>query len=793
MKMRKIISFVLVLALVLGSFSMAFAATPATGLSDIAGNANEDAIQVNVDLEIITGYPDGTFGPEKTVTRAEFAAMITRALAIPESALAGYSATSFKDMTGYAWATGYIGFCASKGIMLGDGMGNAMPSKTITVNEAMTMVLRAIGYVSNSAELVGTWPANYVTVAQNLGLYDDVTAMMYVDRANAAQIIYNILTVQKVAVNTDGETKYLTLSGTTDAAVLLNTGLGCDTTPKYTIDGSDYDVATINITKYMGAYGTAYFNDGDLVAFDKSSTALTGKMDGTKFEADGVDYSLGAFTISSTAAVTIENAGTDTSETLTNMLAYADTKKVTLNVDLSGKTIKEVYSVVAWKASDADMMAAADLEDISDDSKLLGNDFVTDDDDVIDTNQFELIGATGLDAIAKDDVVYVYADDNTVRKVAVGTEVVTGNVGTEGSDYIKVNGTKYEQADVTCTTAPEALPTLDQDVDLYLDAYGYVYASDATGGDVDQYAVVKTYATQGAFDNAKVKVYAADDATKTLTFVENDDITQDTTTTILATGELMGYALDADGYIDTLDNNDVTEATAVLKSTKVLQDGTAYLDINSDVVVFTYSTTGAIVTYDMTTIGNVDLGAFTQGIRYMTNDDGVAAMLVYVGDTDNATDDVYGVINTEADVKDGTDTVQELTGFIDGTAFTKLTTTTSNYAELNGLNAFTLDADGKVKLAATYAVVTGGNFYITQAGISTDGTVFTANSGAKFTVESDAVVYEAIYDGATLDSYEVADLSDIDTTNYVYLYDTKTGTDANGIATVIIFTEYTGL
>ena len=44
--MRKVLSFVLVLTLVLSSFSMAFAAdTTAAGLSDISGNANEDAIQ----------------------------------------------------------------------------------------------------------------------------------------------------------------------------------------------------------------------------------------------------------------------------------------------------------------------------------------------------------------------------------------------------------------------------------------------------------------------------------------------------------------------------------------------------------------------------------------------------------------------------------------------------------------------------------------------------------------------------------------------------------------------------
>ena len=121
--MKKVLSLVLTAALVLGSFSMAFAAdtkTSTSKLSDISTSANSDAIQVANDLGIVTGYPDGTFKPTQSVNRAEFAAMITRALAIPESALSGYKTTTFKDVKGYDWAVKYLGFCESKGIMLGD-------------------------------------------------------------------------------------------------------------------------------------------------------------------------------------------------------------------------------------------------------------------------------------------------------------------------------------------------------------------------------------------------------------------------------------------------------------------------------------------------------------------------------------------------------------------------------------------------------------------------------------------------------------------------------------------------
>ncbi|MBQ7605709.1 MAG: S-layer homology domain-containing protein, partial [Firmicutes bacterium] len=194
--MKKVLSLVLVLALVLGSFSMAFAAeTKTTNMSDVAGNANEGAIVVANDLGIVTGYNDGTFKPANAVTRAEFAAMMTRALAIPESALKGFKTSSFKDVASDHWAVAYLGYCNSKGIMTGYEDGTARPNQTITVNEAMTMICRALGYTNQAKELVGSWPANYIALAQQLSLYDDVAATGVTDRATAAQIVYNALTV----------------------------------------------------------------------------------------------------------------------------------------------------------------------------------------------------------------------------------------------------------------------------------------------------------------------------------------------------------------------------------------------------------------------------------------------------------------------------------------------------------------------------------------------------------------------------------------------------------------------
>ena len=74
-----------------------------------------------------------------------------------------------------------------------------MPGKTISLNEAVTISLRAIGYTTNSSELVGAWPANYVTKGQEKGLYEKVPGnLKSLDKQICAQIVYNLL---KIPIN----------------------------------------------------------------------------------------------------------------------------------------------------------------------------------------------------------------------------------------------------------------------------------------------------------------------------------------------------------------------------------------------------------------------------------------------------------------------------------------------------------------------------------------------------------------------------------------------------------------
>lgn len=459
--MKKVLSLVLTLALVLSSFSMAFADDAATAtaeptpagkagmtLSDVAKSPNKEAIGVVNDLGIVIGTPEGTFLPEKDVTRAEFAAMITRALAIPKSALEGYQQTPFKDMAGYEWANGYIAFCVSKGIMVGDGMGNAMPGRTVTLNEAVTMALRAIGYVDNSSHLKGAWPANFVTKAQELGLYDKVAKDSVVaNRETAAQLIYNLLVEQKVAVDTDGQTRYLFKSydknGNGEGEInLLNSGLNAD--GEYTIITAEkLDNSAINLAKYVGQSGTLYTSRQTKknVAFmpEKDFVLLVGRLtkdkdfvttdDETTYRLKEPQYGHANDDI---PVPTLLNNGSD-KEDKESALKDLDKNSGELAVfaEVSGKTIKEVSVINKWTVTKDKQVEAGDLTNFKN-AKLLGFKFAKDDNGDIDTKQFQLVGANTLEDIKADNIVYVYTAKNSssepIVKVEVGTETVEGVV-----------------------------------------------------------------------------------------------------------------------------------------------------------------------------------------------------------------------------------------------------------------------------------------------------------------------------------------------------------------------------
>ena len=111
---------------------------PGMTFSDIANHENKTAVETLASYGIITGRGDGTFDPNATMSRSEFAAIVVRSLGLTPK----YS-NIFTDVEDGKWYSGYIGTAYNYGIVNGKGEGQFDPFGTITRQEAATMVARA--------------------------------------------------------------------------------------------------------------------------------------------------------------------------------------------------------------------------------------------------------------------------------------------------------------------------------------------------------------------------------------------------------------------------------------------------------------------------------------------------------------------------------------------------------------------------------------------------------------------------------------------------------------------------
>jgi hypothetical protein len=105
------------------------------------------AVAQAVQAGIITGYTDGTFGPNAEITRAEMATMVAKALEKPieMSTVTGFA--DDKDIP--VWAKGSIAYMNQSGIMQGKGNNVFAPQDHATRAEAVTVMLEVIEQLKN--------------------------------------------------------------------------------------------------------------------------------------------------------------------------------------------------------------------------------------------------------------------------------------------------------------------------------------------------------------------------------------------------------------------------------------------------------------------------------------------------------------------------------------------------------------------------------------------------------------------------------------------------------------------
>ena len=197
--LKKVISTVAALAMS-ASTLVAFAAD----YPDVDASANyKQAVDELSALNIINGYEDGTFQPDKLVTRAEFSKMLITMLGKAELAQAESAAgsnTAFTDVPGSHWASGFVTAAATNGYINGMGDGTFAPDSNVTYAQAMKMLVCAAGYEQwaiqkNGAE--NAWPNSYLYYANQVDIGKGVSGVSdtsELTRAQVAQMIDNTLT-----------------------------------------------------------------------------------------------------------------------------------------------------------------------------------------------------------------------------------------------------------------------------------------------------------------------------------------------------------------------------------------------------------------------------------------------------------------------------------------------------------------------------------------------------------------------------------------------------------------------
>ena len=204
---KKVLSLVLCVAMMLSVMVVGAGAA----FSDQSKIKNTEAVDACTALNIIGGYPDGSFKPEGNITRAEVTKMICVALNGGKNPAVSTNTTpTFSDVrnnANAAWAEGYIESCAAQGIVSGVGGGKFAPNGNVTGVQLAKMLLVSLGYKSENEGFTGNaWATNVNVRAAQKGLYKGLESMdtnAALTRDNAAQMVWNALQAYEVEYKTN--------------------------------------------------------------------------------------------------------------------------------------------------------------------------------------------------------------------------------------------------------------------------------------------------------------------------------------------------------------------------------------------------------------------------------------------------------------------------------------------------------------------------------------------------------------------------------------------------------------
>ena len=216
----------------------------AASYADVTSKQNEEAIEVLKTVGIMVGDENGKFNPEAKVTRNEMAVVMSNLMAYN---VASYKDTSpFTDVP--EWAEPYVAACYTNGITSGYDAKTYGGNDSVTTAQAALMVMKALGYFQYQSDFGADWQLSTVAQGNKIDLFDDVDSGVKeaMTRNDLAQLVLNALESGTVEADDDtikfengdttvtaGKVKYNFITSGKDYAYAINDKLATDNNGEY--------------------------------------------------------------------------------------------------------------------------------------------------------------------------------------------------------------------------------------------------------------------------------------------------------------------------------------------------------------------------------------------------------------------------------------------------------------------------------------------------------------------------------------------------------------------------------
>lgn len=337
---NKIISLIMVFAILTCSVTIPVWA------SDTKYN-EESAITLVNTLKIMVGNENGDMELDKNVSRAEFAKIAVVMSEYRKTVALAGTTSVFSDCTFKHWASPYVRVAVINGIVTGYPDGTFRPENTVSLEEAITIMLKLTGY--KNEDFGTSWPYGQMGIAQSVHLLDNVDKNIgdTLKRRDVLKIVYN--TLVSTPKGAQANSKYLEQLDCNlheDAIIIATNKQNNSVTPGYVLTSA-------GTFRYIGEFDDSFIGrKGDLIT--ENGNDYAGFMPSVQTVTKHVVYSKLNDTLVTYSGSSITNFKIDS-----DVSAYVNTTKTTYSAAKNSISTGDTIYLMKDAAGSVDYITVA--------------------------------------------------------------------------------------------------------------------------------------------------------------------------------------------------------------------------------------------------------------------------------------------------------------------------------------------------------------------------------------------------------------------------------------------------